>query len=146
MTDYERGYTDGYKDGLHKFIPEVASIPIPQVATERQARIEALEQVREKIAVLDMGRFLHLDRFISLHACHNTILNIIDEAIAAERTESAKPELGDVVAWVFPDGDYFLEQPFYEDQIAQYNAMENAKAIVLMRAADVHRKIEEASS
>jgi len=50
------------------------------------------------------------------------------------------------VAWVFPDGDYFLEQPFYEDQIAQYNAMENAKAIVLMRAADVHRKIEEASS
>ena len=50
MTEYERGYTDGYKDGLHKYMPEVPSIPIPQIAAERQARIDALEQAREKIA------------------------------------------------------------------------------------------------
>lgn len=135
MTDYERGYTDGYKDGLHKFIPEVASIPIPQVATERQARIEALEQVREKIAVLDMGRFLHLDRFISLHACHNTILNIIDEAIAAERTESAKPELGDVVAWSNSRGEPMIG--IFGGEITQ------GDAVVLMRAADVRAAIRE---
>ena len=31
MTEYERGYTDGYKDGLHKYMPEVPSIPIPSL-------------------------------------------------------------------------------------------------------------------
>ena len=89
MTEYERGYTDGYKDGLHKFIPEVASIPIPQIATERQARIEALEQAREKIAKLDLAHFLYLDRFISLERFQKTILNTIDAMISAERERLA---------------------------------------------------------
>lgn len=30
MTEYERGYADGYNDGIHKFMPEVQSVPIPE--------------------------------------------------------------------------------------------------------------------
>ena len=34
MTDYERGYAEGYKDGLHKYMPEVPSVSIPSLDAE----------------------------------------------------------------------------------------------------------------
>lgn len=46
--------------------------------------LEALEKAREKIAALDLAHFLYLDRFISLGSFQKTILNTVDEMIAAE--------------------------------------------------------------
>ena len=191
MTDYERGYTDGYKDGLHKFIPEVASIPIPQIATERQARIEALEQARDNIA----AELVHEPYGRDIAFRNNGLkraMSIIDEAISAERerfadaaeaiegdaravfdclryhasaggeyeyrgtlaieafqrvvdkiprAESAKPEPGDVVAFVTEGVD--MEPTMWRNGMGTVDPLGKTRVVVLMRAAEVKRRIEE---
>ena len=47
MTDYERGYAEGYKDGLHKYMPEVSSVSIPSLDLAIAAYRQGVEGVRD---------------------------------------------------------------------------------------------------
>ena len=100
--------------------------------------IEALEQAHEKIAKLDLAHFLYLDRFISLGCFQKTILNTIDAIISAERdAEETKPEPGDVVAWPNPPHGHVMIGLYGRDWTSDIGL------VVLMRAAEVKRRIEE---
>lgn len=124
MTEYERGYAEGYKDGLHRFMPEAPSVPIPPI--DAAIAEERAEPEPMPFLPANTGQEAVERRMVDLMGAY------------PKRAERAKPEPGDVVLyrgspkspwrlWMFEVGGY---------GIAEY--------VVLMRAADVRRKIEEA--
>ena len=113
--------------------------------------LEKLEEIREKIDKVQIfidGVIAHKNGIagigeIKRQAMYNAQVfkEFIDAAIAEERAESARPEPGDVVALVDKNGNVFVES------FGGYGAYEpGTRFVVLMRAADVRRKIEGASS